>query len=533
MIPLKTPSGPQVKHKTIPLATPVTLYFTNPPNFHLTFTKMPSNNEESSNAEAWRKHHASNPMWASDREKQTRKQLQKNAIAELKAGRQAKEGREIARASSGPSTTTSSVDININNTTRASSSNHHEGSIIALNKSSKLLTPPESPQVYGRRKNSGDDKKCSMIPTKSTSSTTGALMTTPAPPKGVARLIMRDQKSGLASAGTDTTASKKRKHEEDASEAQVLAKKPKVGNNNSTIVGHPSELVNGKAGCYQNAVLHLLSSIPAFVALGKEEPLEGAKAGIAPVFAKMMRQMLNNKDESVIQTKAFRRTCSEIFGMQYNGQTQEDADEFMMMLVEQLQKERPDLKLAAQFDVEFVKKANCDKCGAAKEIAESSLSLVIAVNASKAADFNKVLRKQLRDTSDFEYRSCEACNSKGAFNTDAATATQRMRSTPAFLKVAIPRHHPDGLDSKNRTKVDLPKHCVFLDEIGNALRYKLVGAMGHDGRKPTQGHWFSLRKVDGKWFQCDSAEFHGVESMRGPDFNQKGTQVSICLFKRL
>jgi uncharacterized UBP type Zn finger protein len=278
-------------------------------------------------------------------------------------------------------------------------------------------------------------------------------------------------------------------------------------------------------------VLHL-SSIPAFVALGKEEPLEGAKAGITLAFAKMMCQMLNNEDESAIQAKAFRRTCSEAFGMQYNGQTQEDADEFMMMLVEQLQKERPDPKLAAQIDVDFVKKANCDKCGAVKEITESSLSLAIAVNARKAADLNKILRKQLNDTSDFEYRSCETCNSRGALNRDAATATQRMRSTPAFLKVAIPRQHPASLDNKNRTKVDLPEHSDFLDEIGNTLRYKLVGAMGHDGRKPTQRHWVTLRNVDGKWLQCDSAEFDGVESMRGPDFNQKGTLVSICLFKR-
>lgn len=340
------------------------------------------------------------------------------------------------------------------------------------------------------------------------------------------------QDSTLASSATSVTIAPgmKCKRQEDNFWQQIRVTKTKTAN--TTFIQHPSALFNGKAGCYQNTVLHILSSIPAFATLAMEEPVRGAKGGIAPAFSKMMREMLCNKSDKPIDTKAFQKASGEVFGSEYNGRSQQDADEFLLNLVQQLQKELPDTKLAMQFKAAFVRKANCIKCGVVKEIIDSDLSLVLPMNAARQVSMSDILKEQIDDTSDFEYRSCDSCNSTGNFMTNTMAASKLMRSSPSFLKINIPRHDPKGSQAKNRTKIHLPRECSFLSESGETLRYELVAATGHDGRTPGNGHYMVLRKIENKWFQCDSAEYEGVKRMMEPGFDHKNTHFNMCLFKK-
>lgn len=118
--------------------------------------------------------------------------------------------------------------------------------------------------------------------------------------------------------------------------AQRDAVKPAMTKPPSTkIFKQPSALKNGKAGCYQKTVVHLLSSIPAFAAFDIDTSLENAKADIAPAFGKMMRLMLNNSSGAEIDTADFKEACGheEVLSEVFDGKTQQDADEFFGKLI--------------------------------------------------------------------------------------------------------------------------------------------------------------------------------------------------------
>jgi hypothetical protein len=304
----------------------------------------------------------------------------------------------------------------------------------------------------------------------------------------------------------------------------------------TTIVKPASALENGPSGCYQNTVLHLLSSIPAFAAMGTEKPLKSAKAGIAQAFSRMMQKMLQKTSAKAIDTSIFRKACGDFLGSVFNGKTQQDADEFLCTLVDQLQRERPDLKPAAELEAQFVRKAKCGKFGVIKEIDEMLAPLVPQMNATRPVSLNSLLEKQIDDTSAFTHRSCKKCKFTIRFETNTKAARLTMRSTPPFLKVMISRFDPNGKSpAKNRTKVVLERECSFLSESGETVRYELVAAAGHDGRTPERGHWIALRKIENKWFQCDSAGdgSGGVKTLERREFDSKNTHVGICLFKKI
>lgn len=350
---------------------------------------MSSSSEQLKTQQAWREHHASNPKWPSEREKEERGQAFRARLVELRRNRDAHPA-AAALVQAGITTVTPAVDIDNNNARQASSSETETVS-ASSSRSSTIRGSSNPPPPTSQSPSPVIDgvlpapAACAAQATATCSEEPLADRVVPIKPSPssipLANMfddsedvdIVDNSKNIRANVETSTKASsspvKKRKlpFGDDESEGDSdfeghrAAKKAKASDvdaaasskcksgkdaikpaetnlASTTIVKHASALENGPSGCYQNTVLHLLSSIPAFAAMGTEKPLKSAKAGIAQAFSRVMHEMLKNTSGKAIDTAIFRKACGDFLGSVFNGKTQQDADEFLCKLVDRLQR---------------------------------------------------------------------------------------------------------------------------------------------------------------------------------------------------
>ena len=461
--------------------------------------------------------HSKDPKMPSERKREAEKQAQSDAMARFRATRALKKEREAAIAAPAPaaaSAATSTAAVSVGMPERASTPDRH----------STPETRPPSPQTRKRKASPAPATKPKWASTFGDIEDEGEDEFTYQPNHGTAS-------SGTSSVSPqlDVFSTSASNFSSDTSGSVSPPKKFKLGPKNI-----PSTLTNGQQACYQNAALQMLASIPAFATMGNAQPHKGAEEGIAAPFSALMHYMRNDKR---LDTTLFQKRCGLVLGTQYDGSTQEDAHEFLLLLVQQLQKERSDLLLSAQFSATFVRKSICLTCKRGKEFTEGEDSICVELpfNDPEPEHLHSLVKDHMECGTDFQKRECDACRDVGMFDMSRGKSPKRIRVAPAYLRVVIPRDDPKGGSAKNRTKVDFGGQLRLKTEGINGVwvEYDLIAAVGHDGRTPHHGHFVSLRKVGGKWYHCDDAELNGVKVAQAPRFASKNTHVSMCLYKRV
>jgi uncharacterized UBP type Zn finger protein len=135
----------------------------------------------------------------------------------------------------------------------------------------------------------------------------------------------------------------------------------------------------------------------------------------------MMKLLCGAGEEpAVINPFVFQQFCGAIFtGNEeepINGETQEDAHEFMIKLLDQLREEQPDLNFDELFAAKVAERQACE-CGGAKTFVEENCNFNIP-GRYQSRTYNKVDLGVLtgafcRDKSKFHNYRCEKCGQSG------------------------------------------------------------------------------------------------------------------------
>ena len=169
------------------------------------------------------------------------------------------------------------------------------------------------------------------------------------------------------------------------------------------------------------------------------------------------------------------------------GDTQGDAHEFILKLLEQVRKEQPELGVDELLAAQFAEQQVC-ACGARKTFIEDGCHLHIPEElGSRRMSFDDVLWRNLRDGSRFlEYR-CEKCGESGKWSTKDSWIGKRMIKSPAYLIAHISRGqvHAQGHRMEKATNKIIPPMCKTTLPSGDdsPVYYHLEAMIEHTGNR--------------------------------------------------
>ena len=345
----------------------------------------------------------------------------------------------------------------------------------------------------------------------------------------------------------------------------------------------PNSLVNNKDACYINASLHLLHSVPAISAmgataaenlsantvltadevksanarkrtrLGKElysrlqQALSAKKASgdfkLRPYLAGQMRHLSATGDDSKGgNTFAFHQVCGELLqsgnGDHMNGETQEDAHEFMTKLMQQIREEEQSAPLETLFDAEFSERKVCE-CGNTKTFVENTSTFPIPekYHQQKEAIPMKTVVEDFvsSESGKFDQYECSRCKTSGNWSDkEGGWAGQRLTKSPDFLLAYTSKSHltRQGQMKKIRTKISPPTHKVSLPSAnGSSVDYNMIAMIQHHGNRIDRGHYTTVRKVGDQWYHCDDDGRTGVSKLSRADV-EKQVDGTIFLLRK-
>lgn len=278
---------------------------------------------------------------------------------------------------------------------------------------------------------------------------------------------------------------------------------------------HVKGIVNIKGSCYINTVLQLLFHDERFV-----DCLETVNGGNEKLFNKLKSLY---KDRSVENTRAFIAECCAQLGEYMDFRMQNDIQEFMILLLDHLNKELRILGMGGQVSKgkvsfmeylqnEWVKHhpdgiseiADCFhgqtitqiKCPTCKEIFHNAevfttLALDLEVESSLENLIDNYFEGDMIE--DWKCDKCKACHAQ-------VKRTIALTRTPETLIITLKRFR-SGVKNRNRVTIapDL-KLDVFKNRV---RRYKLASVGCHVGCHAS-GHYFAnLRTGEDKWIMVD------------------------------
>lgn len=173
-----------------------------------------------------------------------------------------------------------------------------------------------------------------------------------------------------------------------------------------------------------------------------------------------------------------------------NGETQEDAHEFITKLLDRLREEQPELEIDELLAAQFAEQQVCE-CGAAKTFTEENYNFNIPEvyrSPSFRVDLGALFAAFLRDQSKFDNYRCEKCGESGKWATKNGWVGKRMTKSPQYFLANIPRGHfqfnGQGMEEvKLTTKIVPPvKKVSFPAADGSRVRYHLVAMIRHHGK---------------------------------------------------
>jgi uncharacterized UBP type Zn finger protein len=201
----------------------------------------------------------------------------------------------------------------------------------------------------------------------------------------------------------------------------------------------------------------------------------------------------NNKQGERINPFIFHQICGTLFagsdGQPMNGETQQDAHEFILKLLTQLKKEQPELDMDELFAAHFEERQVC-KCGATKTFTEENSNFPIPdFLKGKRFDFESLVVGYLQDDSKFTDYRCEKCGESGKWSTKDGWRQKRMTKSPEYLIANVPRGQLRAYGNRSKkiklTNSIIPpmKKISFPSADGGSVDYHMVAMIQHSGNR--------------------------------------------------
>lgn len=210
-----------------------------------------------------------------------------------------------------------------------------------------------------------------------------------------------------------------------------------------------------------------------------------------------MMMLLSADEESPheINPFVFQQICGTMFtgneDNPMNGETQEDAYEFIVKLLSQMRKENPGLDLDQLLGAQFAEQQVCE-CGSAKTFTEESCNFNIPEDFQSdryRVDLGALLTRYLRDKSRFAHYRCEKCGESGKWFAKDGWDGKLMTKSPEYLVANVPRGRIQSTghrteEVKLTTKIRPPLKKVSIPSVDSSrVHYHMVAMIKHDGKK--------------------------------------------------
>ena len=189
----------------------------------------------------------------------------------------------------------------------------------------------------------------------------------------------------------------------------------------------------------------------------------------------------------------FRQVCGTMFtgdeDNPMNGETQEDAHEFILKVLDRLRKEQPELDIDELLAAQFAERQTC-KCGAVKTLTEENSNFNIPDHFQRyRVNFGGLLNWYMLDGRKFDDYRCEKCGKSGRWSTRGGWEGKRVTKAPEYLIANVPRGQLQSKgnrmeEAKLTTRIVPPlKKVSFPSADGSTFHYHLVAMIKHQGQK--------------------------------------------------
>lgn len=276
-----------------------------------------------------------------------------------------------------------------------------------------------------------------------------------------------------------------------------------------------SGLMNFGNTCFMNSSLQLLMCCQDLIQLLIDNPLD------QNCYQQTFKDYFNVSTRSLGPRMLYNR-YKTICG-QYDGGTQEDANEYLTFLIDDLDTLITDVNIKERFKklikVQMSGNIVCSHCGFFKSwpIPENILMLSIS-GASLIECFNNTMKKESLD-GDNQWQ-CDRCKCK-------RDAVKRIKITniPKYLFVSLNRYeYSNGQIVKNCLLVDIPFSWAF-----GGYTYVIHGMICHVG-DIQGGHYFSYVNRNNQWFFVNDRE---VKPITWEEISKTFNLVYMLLYTRL
>lgn len=215
----------------------------------------------------------------------------------------------------------------------------------------------------------------------------------------------------------------------------------------------------------------------------------------------MMTQLSADQGEALkINPFVFQQVCGTMFtgneDQPMNGETQEDAHEFIMKLLHQIQKEQPELDIRKLFATQFAEQQVC-RCDTPKMFSEEANSFHIPEfmqprgpkSSLRTITFGDLIKAYTKDASKFADYRCEKCGEVGKYSRKDGWEGKRMTQSPEYLIANVPRgqvrYWGDGTEKiKLMNDIEPPLKKIHFPSVdGGDINYHMVAMIRHQGTK--------------------------------------------------
>ncbi|KAF7197173.1 hypothetical protein HII31_01598 [Pseudocercospora fuligena] len=245
---------------------------------------------------------------------------------------------------------------------------------------------------------------------------------------------------------------------------------------------------------------------------------------IAPFVRALIEDIRKSKDEYVSPL-----LLQQVFAhhhkayQRFNGDTMQDASEYLQLLLDTLFEECPALRALFQHQVHTT--FDCNDCQN-HETREAHAETIFKIRAPSSAtcSLQDTLNQHFQSKQD-PAKKCGKCDRSGSMEASEEIDPKTM---PSNLLVEISRVRDDA--TTNTTRLQIDSQDIFI----GGLAYRVKAIVKHDCRKAASGHYFVWREYRGEWLKIDDElVVHRKRASEMEDgAGRKAAYTSLVLLKR-